>query len=469
MSTPPAPGVTPNGTTPNAPGQPPRRIVRRKADPFATVKKPVARPVAPRAAPAPRGPNGLRALNQPAAAVPQAIRKLDHLGRPINYGAIPETSNIPPQTEFTLKPPQGQYNDYQIKTTKRQMRENMRFHIARFASKKHIDPSDQNTFVRPVSLHRRDPRQPPAGKHVKDEDALMGEDEIDSKEREKQEIARAAKETQRAADMAQIAPTGNSVPAAKKIYSFRNEKTTQIHRTAQSEEEMKEADLRYEEALPWHLEDAENKQTWAGTYEAALSNANVVFYIDGDCFRMVPIEKWYKFTPKNQFQVMGLEEAEAVMNKKSRDPRWKLREDQNKKEAMELEEGKRAMSGRLFTVKGERAMPKSEARDHDDLDMNEEDLFQDDDEMPTMEAANDEETKFTAEKIKREQLDANLFGEADEYEVDAEFEKEQREKERDRKLKKKLEKALKRREKNYSFVSDSDSDPYAAEVRKRRK
>lgn len=439
-------------------------MVRRKADPFATIKKPVARAVAARPRQAPLGLNGLRSLNAPKvpAVVPQPTRKVDHLGRPINpmeQSHIP----VPPQLEFSAKSENA--NDFQIRTTKREIREGLRYHIAKFNSKKEIDPRDQNSFIRPVSLHRRDPRQPPAGKAGKEEDVLMGDEEMDNKEREKQEIARAAKEAQRAANMAQIAPTANAIPAAKKIHSFRNEKTTQIHRTAQTAEEMKESDLRYEEALPWHMEDAENKQTWVGTYEAALSNANIVLYIDKDCFRMVPIEKWYKFTPKNQFKTMGLEEAEAAMSKKSRGSRWALREDQTKKEQMEMEEGRRAMGGRLFAVKGERVMPKSEARDHDDLDMNENDLFQDDDEMPTMEAANDEETKFTEEKIKREQLGANLFGEADENEVDAEFAQERMEKERERKLKKKLEKTLKRREKNYSFASDSDEDPYAAEVR----
>ena len=466
-------GMTPNGTpTPNSSTQAPEKkmMPRRKADPFAPIKKPAARPMAARPSQAPRGMNGLRALNAPGvvpAVVPQPTRKVDHLGRPINP-MTPSNIPVPPQTEFSIKPKPGWYNDFEIRTTKREILEGLRYHIAKFNSKKEIDPRDQNTFIRPVSLHRRDPRQPPSGKQGKEEDVVMGDEELDSKEREKQEIARAAKEAQRAADMAQIAPTGNATPAAKKIHSFRNEKTTQIHRTAQTAEEMKESDLRYEEALPWHLEDAENKQTWVGTYEAALSNANIALYIDGDCFRMVPIEKWYKFTPKNQFKTMGLEEAEAAMNKKSRGSRWALREDQTKKEQQEMEEGRRAMGGRLFAVKGEKMMPKSEARDHDDLDMNEEDLFQDDDEMPTMEAAIDEESKFTNEKIKREQLEANLFGEADENEVDAELAKERKEKERERKLKKKLEKTLKRREKNYSFASDSDSDPYAAEVSRKR-
>lgn len=466
MSASPA-GQGPNGTpTPNsgAPAPLKRLPPRKKTDPFAVDDKKkkllAARPapLAPKPK-APALPNGLRPLNQSTGFVPRPLVKVDHLGRPIEgIGSGP----IPATREFTTKPVPGQYSDYPIKTTKREIRDALRYHIARFASNKKIDPSDQNQFIRPVSLHRRDPRQPPPGK--KDVDTTMTEDDgLDNKERERLEALRLEKEAQRAADMAQIAPSG-TVAVKKERQAFRNEKTTQIHRTAQTAEEMKEADLRYEEALPWHLEDADNKQTWVGTYEAALSNANVVFYIDGPCFRMVPIEKWYKFTPKNQFKTLTLEEAETEMTKKSRGSRWAMREAETKKEEQEREEGRRAMQGRLFAVKGERILPKSEQRDqNDDLDMNEDDLFQDDDEMPTMEAANDEESKFTAEKIKREQLGANLFGEGDANEVDAEIAEMERERERDRKLKKRTEKALKRREKNYNFATDSDSDPYAAE------
>jgi transcription initiation factor TFIIF subunit alpha len=88
----------------------------------------------------------------------------------------------------------------------------LRYHIARFAAKKDIDPSNQDEFTRPVVLHRRDPKQPPPGKGIKDEE-IAAEVPMDSKEREKQEILKAEKEKQKAADLAQIAPTGNNASA----------------------------------------------------------------------------------------------------------------------------------------------------------------------------------------------------------------------------------------------------------------
>lgn len=388
---------------------------------------------------------------------------------PRNQGPGPSVPNgglpVSAPTTFT-NAPTGEYQDYPLMTTKKALREGLRWHIARFASRKDIDPTDQDEFIRPVSLHRRDPRQPPAGKLAKDEDVEMGQP-MDDKERERLEIARLEKEAQRAADLAQIAPSGNnaSAQAAKKNAAFRNEKTTQIHRLDKTEDQKKESDLRYEEALPWHLEDAENKHTWVGNYEAALSDTNVVLVIDGGQFRMIPLEKWYKFTPKNQFKTLTIEEAESKMNAKSKVSRWAMHAEKQQLQDMEKQATRRQL-GNLYHVKGEsttfKASAKSELQDADDLDL-EGDLFDDDDEQHTVEPERDEDTKHAADKIKREQLGANLFGEADENEVEKELEEERREAELKKKLGKSTKKALQKREKNYLYDSDS-SHPYSTSV-----
>lgn len=338
--------------------------------------------------------------------------------------------------------------------------------MARFATRKVIDPTDQDEFTRPVSLHRRDPRLPPPGKAVKDEDPATGLP-LDDKDQEKLELARLEREAQRAADLAQIAPTGNnaSALAAKKNAAFRNEKTTQVYRNDSNEAQKKESDLKYEEAIPWHLEDAENKHTWVGTYEAALSKANVILIIDGNSFKMVPIEKWYKFTPKNQFKTMTIEEAEAQMSKKSKVSRWAMHTEEQQQQDQEKKATQRLVAN-LYKVKGESSTFKrsgrTETQDADDIDF-EGDLFEDDDEQPTVEPDRDEETKHAAEKIKREQLGANLFGEGDENEVEKELQEEEKEEEAKKKLGKSMKKALKKREKNYLYDSDS-SHPYSTSV-----
>lgn len=363
--------------------------------------------------------------------------------------------------------PTGPYQDFPLFTTKRALREGLRYHIARFSSKKEIDPTNQEEFTRPISLHRRDPRQPVAGKSAK-EDEAMADEPIDSKEKEKQEILKAEREARRAADLAQIAPTGNNASgmAAKKTQAFRNEKTTQVHRLDKTEAQKKESDLRYEEALPWHLEDADNKNIWVGNYEAALSDTNVIFVIEGTSFKMVPIEKWYKFTQKNQFKSFTIEEAEARFSKATKESRWDKKTQEKARADKEAAESRRQL-GRLFTVKAEsktaKSASKSEVQDADDLDFDDNDLFQDDDEQAFIEPDKDEDVKESKDRIKREQLGANIFDQANEADVDEELAEERREAEKRKKLGKDVKKALTKREKMTVYESDS-SNPYASSV-----
>ena len=449
-----------NSGTPVANGEKPKFI--RKPKPADPLRQHKSRPL--------KGALSSRQLPKPSSAAPRPNGLKPTGSSPSLYASGPgrvgaNGINPPKVSSGFSSTPEGAFQDFPLYTTKKALREGLRYHVSRFASRKHVDPTDQDEFPRPVSLHRRDPRQPPPGKAVKDEDPATGLP-LDSKEQEKLELARLEKEAQRAADLAQIAPTGNnaSALAAKKSAAFRNEKTTQVHRLDKTEEQKKESDLRYEEALPWHLEDAENKHTWVGNYEAALSDTNVILVIDGNSFKMIPLEKWYKFAPKNQFKTLTIEEAEAQLSKKSKASRWVMHTQERQKGEREQQEMRQAMSG-LYKVKGEsitfKRSAKAEVQDADDIDF-EGDLFEDDDEQPTVEPDRDEETKETADKIKREQLGANLFGEADEYEVDKEQEKEEKDAEVKKKLGKRTKKALQKREKNFLYESDS-SNPYGSD------
>ena len=451
---------TPNG----GPGGPPGRFVRKPkaADPLRPRKKLVRRPDG-RPAPAYAQANGAPT----APPVQNAPIGLGIHARGLAPQPGPSNGAIPPRQTGWSTTPSGKYQDFPLMTTKRALREGLRYHIAKFSAKKDVDPTNQDEFTRPVLLHRRDPRQPPPGKSVKEEE-LPNEVPVDSKERERLEALKAEKDRRRAEDLAQIAPTGTnaSALAAKKTQSFRNEKTTQVHHVDKTEEQKKASDLRYEEALPWHIEDADNKNTWVGNYEAALSSTNVMFVIDGGVFKMVPIEKWYKFTPKNQFKTYTIEEAEAQMSKKVKESRWVMKTNEEKKAAQEAQESRKITHG-IYTVKSEsntfKSSGKRETEDMDELDFAADDLFQDDDEQATFEPENDEESKDAKEKIKREQRGANVFGEADEAEVDKELEEEKRELERTKREGKSTRKALKKRERNLIYQSDSDH-PYSTSV-----
>ncbi|KAM3068197.1 transcription factor IIF subunit tfg1 [Clarireedia jacksonii] len=464
-------GRTPT-PTPNSGGGPQYTRKPKPADPLRPRKKPIRRPnmnPKPPSANAPTNPTGLMPASRPNGPTPH-IDLNSHKG-PGARGPVPingnVTPNLAPQAQGGwTNPPKGEYQDYPLFTTRRALRDGLRYHAMRFAAKREIDPTNQDEFTRPISLHRRDPRQPPPGKVFKDEDVPM-EDPVDSKEREKQEILKAEKEARKAADQAQIAPTGNNASnaaAAKKAQAFRNEKTTQVYHLDKTEAEKKQSDLRYEEALPWHLEDADNKNTWVGNYESALSEVNVIMFTENGAFKMIPVEKWYKFTSKSKFNTLSIEEAEAMMNKKHKESRWALKTQEKQAAERAIQEGRKQLNG-LFTVKTESASFKgssrNETRDIDELDFDNDELFQDDDELPTVEPDRDEDTKDALERIKQDQRGANLFGEADEESIEKDFIKQEQEEEAKKKFGKGVKKALYKREKNYIYDSDS-SNPYAS-------
>ncbi len=344
--------------------------------------------------------------------------------------------------------------------------EGFRHHVARFSSKRSVDPRNTEEFVRPVRLHRRDPRAPPAGAGGKAEEQNGGMDGLDDKDKEKEAIAKAEKEAIREAENSLVAPaTGTS---HHKKLGVNTKKTEQIYRNDQTEEQKARSKLKYEEALPWHLEDFDNKSTWVGTYEAALSDTYAMMVQGPDQkFRVVPLEKWYKFTQRNQFKTLSIEEAEMRFNKKVKEPRWFMDSEEAKKKRQLEQENRKASRG-LFVAKWERGdggnngvtapAIKNENADADDLDYME-DRFADDEENVAVEE--DEETKEAEERIKKDQLQANVFDLKSEKEYEKQEELERKGKEAEKKLGKSIKKKLRKREKNYVYDDDSDDNPYS--------
>ncbi|KAL8923759.1 MAG: hypothetical protein Q9172_003005 [Xanthocarpia lactea] len=452
----PTPGRTPNGTLP------PLRRRRQNADPLVRPKDRNKRPSQtqrPIASGQVAQPNGLisgrsQAMpHHPARAQPATIRQSTP---DVNYGQEPVSG-------FTSEP-MGPILDIPLVTTKKALLDGLRHHVARFASRKPVDPTNPDDFTRPVRLHRRDPRIPIPGR---DSLAAAGENGgIDEKQRELLEAQRDEKKRQQELNMAQIAPSGNTGKQRKNHYG---KKTQQIYRNDQTDEQRAASRLRYEEAMPWHLEDFDNKNTWVGTYEAALSDTYAALVLGSDGkFHMVPAEKWYKFTPKNNFQTLTIDEAEELLKKPALQAKL-LSKTQKAKiavdEAQKKEGGSVSRSHGMFFGKfeshGPQAAVKSErAADADDLDFDE-DRFADDEENPYLEIP-EEDAKEIEEKVKRDQLKANFFDNKDEKEADEEEKAQQKEKELEKAFGKSYKKSLMKQEKNYIYDSDSDN-PYSEE------
>ena len=357
--------------------------------------------------------------------------------------------------------------------TKRALREGIRYHVMRFnrsAGDKPADPTDQDQFPRPVSLHRRDPRLPPAGRMaVKEEE---GEEEpqpqnpADEAEAERQRQLKAERDAQRAIDMAQIAPVAKT-NEPKPTKQPKREKAVSSYRAMETAQSKKQLGVRYEETLPWHLEDAEGKNVWVGSYIAALSEVNVALVISGGGFRMIPLERYYKFNAKPTFSRFSLEEAERVMGKNANDVgRWVMKDKERAEVQREFADYRKFLSGPA-RVKIEsstsKALPKSETRDDRDIDVSG-DEFQDDDETPGFEA-DDEDSKDAKDRVRRDHLGANNFGEMEEGDVDKEEENERREKMREKVQGKRTRRNLAKLERAMEYSSsNSDSDnPFADE------
>lgn len=444
-----APANRPDQRPPAGPnGAPPMRIRKPKAaDPLVRPKKRTAtRPAAPTpsstaAATTPKPLPPPRAPPQTTATAP--VNSIDNLSA--NGFSGPLLSKT--------------YVDYPLVTTKRALREGLKHHIARFASKKTIDPRDESQFTRPVRLQRRDPRSRlQEGEDDKGQGQRSGLESQQSEEaeREELEVKKAAREKERAENMAQIAP---AVGAAPKRANVPKQKTQQVYKAEMTPEEIARTRIKYEEALPWHLEDFDNKNTWVGNYEAALSETHAIFILDGTGkMRMIPVEKWYKFSAKSNFKTLSIEEAEKFMAKKIKDPRWFMEKQQEHAEKKELEsyaKQRKVYAGKQGTPGG------GEGLEGDEMDF-EEDRFADDEEHDDL-FNDDEETKTAEKRIKQDQLKANVFNLKDEKDYEQEEHKEKKEKEARRVQGKGVRKALKKREKNFDYSSGSDVNPYSDE------
>lgn len=452
-------GLTP-GRTPTS-GAPPKIRRPKPANPLVQ-RKPKARPDE-RSEPKINGAvQGVERLH-----VNGSSSQISLGGPPASTARLSPAPSVDPERAVSgfSSPAIAQYQDIPLVLSKRG--EGVRWHSLRFNSKKPVDPRDPNTFTRPVRLQRRDPRDEPAkAEGAKPDDAL------DDKERERLEIQREMRRAQREADMSQVAPTANT-GGQRKLHDSKK-KTQQVYGANQTAEQKARSRLRYEETLPWHLEDFDNKNVWVGSYEAALSNTFAAIYqADDGTMRLVPLEKHYKFAPRSHKarSAMTIEEAEKSMNRIDRDPKFIKDRQEAKIKREEEDRLSRAQRGLFVGKLGDSAggsgtakpKVKNETLDADDLDF-EEDRFADDEDNPALDFNPDDTAKEAEERIKRDQLQANVFDLKEEKEYEKAEAEERAQREKERRLGKGVKKALKRREKNYIYDSDSDANPYSDEV-----
>ncbi|KAI1881393.1 hypothetical protein JX265_000219 [Neoarthrinium moseri] len=447
-----SPSGGPNGHVPTPPpGK--RPLPRRKPNPFRPVQKPHARPAAVHApgTPLPAGANGSTSSK---SATPKPPTKPTAQSQP-NFEALRQQNG---GWSFPLREGMAEFD---LVLTSKDTNDALRSHIMRLVPprKGHagVNPADQSDFTRPVTLHRRDPRQPPPGRAVREPTPEETPEQTAEKDRLAQ--IKADRDAQRAIDDAQKAPGAS----ANKKQPKQKDKPqgTKVNHGPRTEQQKKESEIRYEEALPWHLEDADGKNVWVGQYEAPLSDTKVAITFKDGKFTLVPLEKWYKFSSKRAaLNPLTIEEAELVMKKKAPVARWAMRDALREQAEKAMAESRTIMNGGGMVKQESRTYKQSSRRekeDHDDIDMSG-DEFQDDDENAGLEPEKDDDAKESKDKIRRDQLGANLFGDADEQTVEKEEAEKLREELERRLLGKRMKKSLKKRDKQHQYASDDDSE-----------
>ncbi|KAF2007009.1 hypothetical protein P154DRAFT_529400 [Amniculicola lignicola CBS 123094] len=459
-----SPGASPGHTPPTGPNGKPLRARKRRpqTDPLRPVKRPLKQIAKPMVS--------LTEMNNaPAASL-----------------ETPSDGTTPLETlrhEYLAK---GAHS-LPLTVTRKDLKE-LRHHVMRLHQsfgKGKVDILNKDQFTQPIRLHRRDPRAPPggAGAHLEDDDTK--EDVEEAKERERLEMAKEERRKTREENQAKIAPAGAGV---KKSQAFQK-KTEQKFRPDDTPEAIQRRLLRYEETLPWHLEDFDNKQTWVGTYESELSGAHVMLttsWANGkDSIQLIPLERWYKFQPRSKVKQFTEEEIENYYKGTSKMPKFLSNIEQLtiKREQQEMVDQRklqltRGRNGQIHRSRvgggdddeggpsrggDEDGIRIKREIDADDIDYNLEDDFADDEEgVNGLFEGEEADVKDATERLKRDHLGAAAFDLRNEDEVHREEEREREEAENQRKLEKALRKALIKREKNADFEESDNSNPYAS-------
>ncbi|KAG2181933.1 hypothetical protein INT43_006858 [Umbelopsis isabellina] len=310
---------------------------------------------------------------------------------------------------------------------------------------KTVKPVKLENFTPPVKLQRKDPNAPPPA---------PANDPGAGPEAMNEEPSRGPKT---GADTSLIAPMGGATRNKQMLFKKR---TRQIFLAKEDTRKLRE-----QEQKPWVLEDFDNQNSFVGSLEGGQQSDYMLFVFAENGFKVVPVDKWYKFNPKISYQVMSLDEAEEHLQRqqKTESSRWLTA--RRPKEEAEGEQAGPSQRDRFRVVDNGTAAVKSEDEDDaggkrrgrndsdiDDIDFDE--VFQDDEEVAADMEAEDDETKDVKARVKRETKGYVPGGENvedfDEEDISLTSEGKQ------------MRKLVRNLEKNNVYESDEDHDPYAS-------
>jgi transcription initiation factor TFIIF subunit alpha len=382
----------------------------------------------------PATPNSQRSTSPPKTVIPEAERLSGFSDPRVTAESIP-------------------YKDYKLVTTKRELLSGLRYHLLHLPGDNPIDIRNEAEFSKPARLHRRDPRTALLGQVKEETDDPR--DGLNQEEREDLNKRKEIRQKEREANLAQVAP---SQGASKKLNNFKK-KTQQVFKPDYTSEEKRKIQTNYEEKLPWHLEDFDNKHCFVGQNQIGSAHVHAAFVYEPTLdsssgkFRMIPIEKVYHFKPKRdpKIAMVTIEEAEAQMKKRSVEPEGLTRQ----REARMAEASKERLARQAKGLFSGAQTATIAGRSGEDADLDFDEDFADDEEGDLF-LDKDEDEKLAEKKIKEDQLQANFLDFKDEKEYDNAEEREKKEAEARKKNFRDIRRALERRERNYNHGSDSE-------------
>ncbi|KAJ1678908.1 transcription factor IIF subunit tfg1 [Spiromyces aspiralis] len=234
------------------------------------------------------------------------------------------------------KQPISEYNDYRLVSSKRTRIDN----IMRLISDK---PVDMSTFTPPLRLRRRErgvtdqsiaDSAAAAAAAAATAAAESGSSEIDGiqgnsnnnqqqQQQQQQPTRKSGRGVMSKADTSKIAPYGGATRHKQMLFKKR---TKQVFFADEQQRR-----LNIEESRPWIFEDYDAQNSWTGTLEGGQKSNYFLFVLIEDGFKVVPVHRWYNFRPKLKYRTLSIEEAEEEFNKtnkgtkKEQTARWLMK------------------------------------------------------------------------------------------------------------------------------------------------
>ncbi|KAG2237307.1 hypothetical protein BDF21DRAFT_442935 [Thamnidium elegans] len=377
-----------------------------------------------------------------------------------------------PQEELT-------FNEFQLMSTSKRGQN----HLMDFKSSKRVEP---NKFARPVKLHRKETNFIPYRQYIQNLNAqnaanaaaaaaaaakaaaimagtTIPNDNTNNKINKNvedlgNEISPDGPQVtpqpqhgpKTGADTSLIAPLGGATRNKQMLFKKR---TKQIYLAKEDTRELKEQEHR-----PWILEDYDSHNSFNGTLEGGQRSDYMFFVLSDNGFKVMPVDRWYKFQPKRNFKTLTLEEAEEQLKKqqKRENGRWMMlkRENEQAETADVVRPNKLKVVDTDEVAKTGSDDEGNNRQDSDMDDLDFDDVFQDDDEATAEHEVEDEDVKDSKDRVKKEIKDFAIGNQEvdDEYDEMGKLTSEG----------KQMRKLVRDLEKNRAYESDDDVDPYAS-------